>query len=726
MQNDWYRMDNSPHWEYQPDSRSEGALDNYSLLSVALEYWKRLIFTGLLATIFGYAVLTQVTPIYESRSQILLEVQSEPVIDIPNAVPESPDGIATLESAIILMRSPQLLRQVVEELDLTMRAEFNSRLRDPTPLERARRMVSDVKGRIGVMLGAEPAPTGSARDPVERAARALRQNVSVRIIGESRVIEIISQSESARLAAQISNTIAKKYIAQQIAVKAAEGNRVTRWLEERTEDVRKQLEEIERGLSDFGSEMAVSERAGTSDLDVQLVESTTQLIELDTLYEELEARRSEISELRAAGNYLTLASVVELPTVNALVEQLAALDATIGELTAVYGDHSKTREAQATRQQLVTLLETETARMINGLDVRLDVLNGRRDSMAAKIADIRIALVAKKQDDYRLDGLMREFETTRNVYERFLLRQKEMRQRSQFQSPGARLVSEAERPSAAAAPQKAKLSLLTGIAAGVVMLIYLTIRKARNPAPVAATGISYPKLDDFNRIGRVVTLPYLSSPHRPLENLRYLRNHPESDIAVSIQSMKSILKPPGESWTNLILVTSAGRRDGKSTLSMLLAESFSREFKTVLITTDRDGWLAEFAESGDAIHAGFDIVQYSDDLLDMMDESFASEYQLADRRKLLLGADIAILDAPAMPLSTELLEIGQQADHTVLVAPWNPSRLHRIKRCARALEEMGIAISALALNIMSHDTHTAMMTLPGQKSQLPLPDHKST
>ncbi|SFF03115.1 Uncharacterized protein involved in exopolysaccharide biosynthesis [Sulfitobacter brevis] len=722
MPNDWYRSRNAPLGTPRQDGVPDDTADELSLLSVALRHKVRLILTGIVATILAYAVLTQVTPTYRSSAQVLLEVQAELIIDIPNAVPEAPDGIATLGSAIILIRSPQVMRSVVEELGLTTRAEFNSTLRAPSLLDRVFDMISAGVDRVRQMLGFEAEPAGIGRDPVERAARALRSKVSVRSLGESRVIEISTESQSARLAAQISNAIAVEYIEQQIAMKAAAGAQVTQWLEERTNDARAQLEESERKLSEFGSEMIASERTSSMDLEAQLLEANTQLIALEQQLLELGAQRAEIANLRADGNYLTLASVVELPTVTTLVERLAALDNTIVNLTATYGDHSKTREAQETRRQLIVLLETESARLISGLDVRLGVVGDRKRDMAAKIRVLQLALVDMKQDDFRRDALTRDFDTARNVYERFLLRQKEMEQRGQFQSSGARLVAEAERPSAPVSPQKAQLALLAGIAAGGGMLVFLTIGEARRPGKVEVAAAESSDLVEYDQMGVLVTLPYLSDFRHPPDILRYFQQHSDSNLAISVHWLKSYLKPRSRNGTSLILVTSADQGEGKSTLSMLLAESFSRDFCTLLVYAESESWLADFAHSDASRQASFDLLSYSDDILHAINGEFDCDDDFGDR----LGADIVILDAPAMPLSTSLLEIGQQADHVIFAAAKNRAALHKIRNCAWSLEQMGIAISALALTIVPRDAQEKLTQIHRPWSPLQLPKRKNT
>ncbi|EPX84976.1 hypothetical protein Salmuc_00573 [Salipiger mucosus DSM 16094] len=675
-----------------------------SLLQVALSAKLRLLLTAVAATALAFAALTQVTPTYEADSQVLLEAAAAPVIDIPNAVPEAPDGIATLESAIIMMRSPEIMRAVADELDLVERAEFNSALRDPTPVDRLRGAVS---GLIDQLTGTAEPEDDTPSDPLARTARSLRDAVSVRSIGESRVIEISTTSESARLAAAISNSVARHYIERQVEVKREAAERATAWLEERAAELRAQLEDNEAQLSSVRREMIEAGRAVSGDLEAQLAELTTQMVQLTKQRGDLSAQRAEISQLREAENYATLATAAAQPTLTALVERLAQTDSRIVELQAEYGDHPQTRATQEARRQLVSLLESETGRLVSGLDVRIGVVEDRLTKLEADIRDTRGALVDSRQDDLRLAALQREVEASRNVYERFLLRQKEARERSQFQSPGARLVAEADKPSNPVAPQKAKLAVLAGIGAATAMLLYLAF--LRTPKGPRADPVDPAELREF---GALVPLPRVGPVRKPQDILKFVRDTPDADLGVALRWFQLYLMPKSKDWSTLIMVTSPEEGDGKSTLSLLLAETFSRNYSTTLVNADEDGWLSDFARTKEFKRSGFGFVDYSEEVLDLIETEVAIESNLRDRKDALLGADVIIVDAPAMPMSAGLLEIGQLADYTVVTCAWNRSRQASVLQCLQALNEVGIAVSAFALNIMPRDALAPLSRLP--------------
>lgn len=703
-----------------PQRRDPGGDEDVSLLSVALEHKRQLVLTGLIATFLAYSTLNQVTPTYASNSQVLLEALAAPVIDIPNAVAEAPDGIATLESAIILMRSPQVMQEVVRELNLTERAEFNTALRSPTLIDRILGAPSALVGQLKTLFGATSPERTEPRDPVVKSAIQLREQVSVRSIGESRVIEVTAESESSELAAAIANAVARAYIDQEVAVKNAAGERAAIWLEERANKLREQLEDNESRLSDYRRDLIASGRAVSTDLDAQLADMTTTMVQLTAERTELEAQRDEISQLREAGNFLTLASAAELPTIAALTQQLSALEGSIIELESIYGDHPRTRVAQQTRRQLLTLLEAETARLISGLEIRIGVLDNRLSDLMTNMRETRSALVGTREDDLQFAALTREVEVSRSIYERFLLRQKEVSERSLFQTPGARLVSEAERPSFPIAPQKSKLALLSGIGASGMMLFWLAFRPVRErDAPETTEG----QLDlvQLNRIGTLFEVPNIDTIDKPADILRYLRAHPDSDLGIALGWLQNAVPPKYDDWTNLIFITSAERGVGKSTLSLLLAETFSREYSTLLINADRAGWLSEFAHSAEVEGAGFTMLESSVDLLDRLENEFAVESNLSDRPGTVLGANVIIVNAPAMPMSPRVLAIGQLADHTVFACALNKSHLGYIHRCVRALNDLGIHASVLALNMMARNKPRALKRFPRAISALRLP-----
>lgn len=665
-----------------------------TLLSAALSHKGWLILAFLVTTVAAYLALSQLSPTYEADSQVLLEADVAPVIDIPNVVSDAPDGVATLESAVIVMRSPEVLRAVAENLDLGARAEFNSDLRSPGPVDRIKGMV---KAGLAMMLPAgngQPEQVGRPSDPVAKAARALRSHVGVRSLGESRIIEITATSRSADLAAAISNSVAQQYIDKEVAVKRAAGDRATAWLDERAKQLRAELEEAEARLADFKRTAIEEGRPVTSDLEARRTEFSAELVQLEKLRLDLEAQREEVAQLLDSGNFATLAGAVDFPTITALVGQLARIDGEIIDLRQEYGDHPRTREAEASRGQVIALLEEETARLLDGFDVRIGVLNDRIAILETRLRATSGALVESGEDALQVSVLESEVAASRDVYQRFLLRQKEARERGQFQLPGVRLVAEADPPSDPVAPEKTKLSLVAGMGGtAAALLLFLA-------APAPAARINDPaSARKLAELAPLLSFPRIERLRRPPDMLAHWRKGRDAQLNDALGWFQHQIRVNSSDWSTLVVVTSAEKSDGRSSLSLLLAEKLSKEYATLLVNADRhDTWIKGFTRSRAARTSDLKVLEYSDETLDLIDWEMAVEATLQERRDAILGFEVIIVDAPAMPMPANMLEICQIADHVILTCAWDETPVDRLSQCAAALRELGIQISALALN----------------------------
>lgn len=665
-----------------------------TLLSVALSHKGWLTLAFLVTTLLAYLALSQLSPTYEADSQVLLEADVAPVIDIPNVAADPPDGVATLESAVIVMRSPEVFQAVAAELDLATREEFNSDLRTPGPVDRIKSMV---KEGLATLL---PAPSGqqeqveTPRDPVAKAARALRDHVSVRSVGESRIIEITATSRSAELAAAISNSVAQQYIDREIAVKRASGDRATTWLDERAKELRAELEAAEARLTAVKRSAIEEGRPVTIDLEARRTEFSAELVQLEKRRLDLRAQREEVLQLLDSGNFATLAGAVEFPTITALVEQIARIDGEIIDLREEYGDHPRTLEAEANRRRVIALLEEETARLLDGFDVRIAVLDERIAALKAQLRSTSGALVDSEQDALQVNVLESEVAASRDVYQRFLLRQKEARERGQFQLPGVRLVSEAAPPSDPVAPEKAKLSLLAGMGGmGAVLLVFMT-------APASVARINDPALArKLAELAPLLSIPRIERLRRPPDMLAHWRKGRDIQLNDSLGWLLHQVPVKSSDWSTLVVVTSAERSDGRSSLSLLLAEKLSRDYSTLLVNADRhDTWFKGFARSRAAKTSNLKVLEYSDETLDLIDSEMSVESTVQERRDAILGFEVIIVDAPAMPMQANMLEICQVADHVILTCAWDETPVDRLSQCVAALSELGIHISALALN----------------------------
>ncbi len=684
-------------WDADPAAASASEAET-SLGKIALQ-WKGSIFLGsFVAAVIAYVALLLVTPIFAAKTHVLLGTGHAPVINIPNVVPEPTANIGFTESALIVMKSANVLRAVVEELELDKLEEFNPALRDPGLGDRAMSLLRGMLGSGGDT--SQPSGTASyqphfADDPLAGTLRGLRSAVSVRVLGESQVAEISAQSENPRLAALISDTIAEKYIARDLEAKLQAGGQATLWLEERAVELRGNLEKAEQRVAEFRSGIVNSGEDLVEDLELRLAELNTQISALSADRSDLIARRDEIARLFTDGNFIAVTEALDVPAVTGLFEKYSELDARVIDLQAKFGEHPSVTEAIAARDFVGRQLSQQIEQALSGLNVRVNITAERLAGLNAAVQSTRRELAKLRENELTLVGLEREAEASRDVYNRFSLRLKEARERSLFQTPEALIVSYAEVPIAPAFPQKTKLAAIAAVGGGLLVLAFIVLggrhhARIDDPRQIAAlTGVS-----------AVHQIPEIRGVHHPTQLLQYVRDHPDSDMASGVRWLRLRLTPKKTKDATVIVVTSAGNDEGKSALSLLLADTFGTDgYATVLVNADPgDSGLSGLSASEEFKQSSFRFLDYSNEAMRSLEKRAGLEVSLRERLDTLKQMDVIIIDGPAALTSPEIVEIGTFADRVVLACAWSRTTTAELKICVDTLRQAGVSTSAIAIN----------------------------
>jgi len=145
-----------------------------------------------------------------------------------------------------------------------------------------------------------------------------------------------------------------------------------------------------------------------------------------------------------------------------------------------------------------------------------------------------------------------------------------------------------------------------------------------------------------------------------------------------------------------------------------LAETFvQNNYSTVLVNADpAGGGLTGLAQTAEFDDLNFGFLDYSEDAMRIIERHTVVESSLRDRKENILKAEVIIIDAPAMPMSSRLIEIGQMADHVIVVCAWNQTKRPALQQCVSGLREVGVAVSAVALNRVPQKILPPMRKLP--------------
>ena len=214
---------------------------NLAMVGRALWRNKRsIIGPTLIMAVAAFVAVNLLTPRYKSEARVLVEGR-ENIFLRPEAEKSSLDRPAvdaeTVTSQVQLVLSRDLALEVIKDLDLASKPEFNAALKEFSPLS--------VLRTIGIL-----------RDPMsmsldERVLAAYNDRLQAYAIDKSRVIVIEFQSADPELAAKITNLIAEKYLVFQQMAKQDQARSASKWLSGELEKLRNKVTEAEGKVEDF-------------------------------------------------------------------------------------------------------------------------------------------------------------------------------------------------------------------------------------------------------------------------------------------------------------------------------------------------------------------------------------------------------------------------------------------------------------------------------------------
>ncbi len=333
------------HAATQPERRAPR--DPWAFDAVVAVLWRGklwLLACALAAATLGLAYATWgATPLYTATSVVMLETREEQIVDLDSVIGGLSGDASAVNSEVEVLRSRGLMGKVVDDLNLTQDADFNSILRPPS-------RIAQIKALI---RGAEPVAMTQTQIR-DSAINRLLTMTDIRAVPNSLVFRIRVTSPAPAKAARIADTIAALYVRNQLDVKFDATEQATAWLTTRVTDLQSELEAAEARVTAFN--------AGTALISIEA---------LGALERQLKDLRERSAALAAGAE--TARGAQQLAV---LAQSQAALEAQIaGQNADLIALQQLTREAEATRllyeHFLTRLKETSAQQGIHQADSRI-------------------------------------------------------------------------------------------------------------------------------------------------------------------------------------------------------------------------------------------------------------------------------------------------------------------------------------------------------------------
>lgn len=615
---------------------------------------------------------------YRAQATVVMESRESEVVGLSSVLGGLSTDSSVVKTEVEVLRGRTLMGRVADELRLAEDPEFNSALRPQGFVARARSFI----------FGAPPAP--AAVDPSQRrdsVVSALLNRVTITNVPQSLVFQIGVESEAAAKSARIADTVARLYIDDQVQVKFDATERAAQWLSGQVAELKGELEKSEEAIRRFQSDTSVIDATVLAVLDRQLKDTRERRASTEAQVASLEAQREAIAH----------AATPEIASAMFSDPQLNDLAA-----NAADGDAGARAAFDARLRYLQRQLDQDTQR-----------LRGQAASLAIAEGNLAANIEQQSQDLIQLDQMTRETEASRLLYEHFQTRMKEAVAQQGIQQADSRVLSNAVTPGAPASPRKPLIVAMMAVLGLILGCALVLIRE------MLASGVR--TANDLEALtGRVVLGQVPVMPDRDRARLLgYLAQNPTSAAAEAVRNLRtSILLSDIDKAPRVIAVTSAVPGEGKTTLSLALAQNLTlmgkkvliiegdirrRSFKRHLNLPRTQGLVTVLAGEARLENVVQPITGLGDVLIGEKAATNAADLFSSEAFSAMLAEaqeqyDIVIIDTPPVLVVPDARVIAPKVDATVFVVHWDRTSTTQVQEGLRMLDMPNTRLAGLVLS----------------------------
>ncbi len=424
----------SPPARAEPAPRAAGEVETALIGRILWRRRKWIAAATVLALVgtLGYALLA--TPQYTAVTQILVDPRDKQVVgnDVNPSSIAADGGVTQVESQGSVLQSSGVLLRAIAATHLENDSEFNG---------------SGLFGaltRVFSLFGKAPDAAGESERLKSRALETLRKHMTVKRAEKVLVLDLAVRAKTAERAAEIANSVADAYLADQAEARAAAGRDASKSLAGRLGELHEKLKDAENAVSDYRAANGFVVSSGQLVSD-QEINQTTAL--LSAAQNRASSLKGQLDQLRrdpaSQGTPEAMASgaMVRLrDRESAIVEKLASAGKQLGPL------HPEIASLEQSLRDLRGLIARETQRLRQAAEA--DYARARDDetALSKKLAGMKVKSLDDDKADVHLRELQRQAEAARSIYQAFLLRAKETMEASNVDTTNARIITHALPP----------------------------------------------------------------------------------------------------------------------------------------------------------------------------------------------------------------------------------------------------------------------------------------
>jgi capsular exopolysaccharide synthesis family protein len=567
-----------------------------------LEYWDilrrrrgTLVLIAFLGLLTSLLLTLPQTPIYQARASLEIQNLNENFLNMRDISPTANDGSSyqpqyDLQTQVKILQSESVLEGVIAKLNLE------------------KKLVQEKgRGRLSAWRNALGLPESRPDSPREETLRRVTKNLKIRTEANTRLVELLYDSQDPQLAADFVNALTAEFIQQNLEARWKTTQQTGEWLTRQMEDVRIKLEKSEDELQSYAHATGLlftSEKVGS-----QLIEGNVAEDKLRQLQEELSAAHGDRVtkqsryELASTAPPESLPEVLDDKTLEAYQVNLTDLRRQLAGLSSsLTPAHPAVQKVQAQVTTLESALQKERSNVIQRVRDEYESAYRRENLLQANYS-AQARLVSEQAAQVAHYNILKsDVDTHRQLYDAMLRNVQEAGMTSALRASNIRVVDSALPPTRPYKPSlvlNSALGLLAGAFFGFVFVVMRERADRSIQAPgEAALSLGVPELGvipslDAER-SRFFAYYQRGKPSKGIEGKNNGRSRRVelvtsgknlSVLADCFRATVTSILYAGDNGDRprVIALTSASPREGKTTVASNLALALAEIGRPVLL-----------------------------------------------------------------------------------------------------------------------------------------------
>ncbi|MHA1525350.1 MAG: GumC family protein [Alphaproteobacteria bacterium] len=537
---------------------------------------------GTIVTLIVLSILitSQFIPLYTGQVLLLVDPREARVVNIDEVVSGMPANSATIDSEVEVIKSSRVAIDVIAGLNLLDTKDFTA----------SKSILEWFDEITGLAIGGKnkkPHPTAS----LVRGLGVFHDRLQVRRRGLTYVIEINFTAQDPQMAADVANALSQAYLRQQTEGKLELNQRAIGLLRKRLLVLSRQLAVSEDAVDAFMRNRVDVTLLGKSSQDFE----QAMVLWKNTRQESTQANMHfrEVQRRVASGDFLSAAKALDSRGINDLVAMREKLADREGRLRSqISGQGPDLFDLQNQLRALTSRIREEVATANGSLQLRVSRAQERRKAARENVRQLAAKNRRSSGVALELWKLQQNTRATRDLYETFLARLRQTEQLQSVQLADSRVISAALPPIEPSYPPKALIFVLT-----LLFSTGLGVSIGFTRDYFAQDVHDEFQLEQTVEIPVVASIPAITPMGRAAPGngfdervIDMVVDHPMSVFSEAVRRTRIGLElavqnghQAGQSKSLSVMVAAAVAGEGKSTLAVLLARSWTQAGKKVAL-----------------------------------------------------------------------------------------------------------------------------------------------